>query len=73
MKEKGKDWKEIDEKLEAVKIKDTVAVTEKEKGGKASFRNGRAPVERSWRKSDSVEGASAASDEPQRFVQLAEI
>ncbi|XWS40158.1 hypothetical protein CRYUN_Cryun18bG0116200 [Craigia yunnanensis] len=65
LKEKGKDWKEIDEKLEAVKIKETVAVTEKEKGGKASFRNGRAPVERSWRKSNSVEAAAADADEPQ--------
>ncbi|PPD76530.1 hypothetical protein GOBAR_DD26543 [Gossypium barbadense] len=31
LKEKGKDWKEIDEKLEAMKIKGTVAVTEKER------------------------------------------
>ncbi|XVE93795.1 hypothetical protein REPUB_Repub01dG0225700 [Reevesia pubescens] len=62
LKEKGKDWKEIDEKLEAVKIKETVAVTEKESGGKASFGNGRAPVERSWRKSESVEAAAAAAD-----------
>ncbi|XWS67765.1 hypothetical protein CRYUN_Cryun04dG0033400 [Craigia yunnanensis] len=58
LKEKGKDWKEIDEKLEAVKIKETVAVTEKERGGKASFGNGRTPVERSWRKSESVEAAA---------------
>ncbi|XP_022725444.1 eukaryotic translation initiation factor 4B3-like [Durio zibethinus] len=65
LKEKGKDWKEIDQKLEAVKIKETVMVTEKERGGNASFRNGRAPVERSWRKSESVE-AAADSDQPQR-------
>ncbi|XP_022763080.1 eukaryotic translation initiation factor 4B3-like isoform X3 [Durio zibethinus] len=63
LKEKGKDWKEIDEKLEAVRIKETVAVTEKERGGKASFGNGRAPVERSWRKSESAETA-AADDQP---------
>ncbi|XVE67115.1 hypothetical protein DITRI_Ditri08aG0134600 [Diplodiscus trichospermus] len=64
LKEKGKDWKEIDEKLEALKIKETVAVTEKQRG-KASFGgNGRAPVERSWRKSDSVEAATDA-DQPQ--------
>ncbi|XP_022748136.1 eukaryotic translation initiation factor 4B3-like [Durio zibethinus] len=64
LKEKGKDWKEIDEKLETQRIKETVAVTEKERGGKASFGNGRAPVERSWRKSDSVE-AAADADQPQ--------
>ncbi|KAE8671056.1 hypothetical protein F3Y22_tig00111996pilonHSYRG00002 [Hibiscus syriacus] len=59
LKEKGKDWKEIDEKLEAIKIKETV---EEERGRKASFGNGRAPVERSWRKNGSVE----AADQPQR-------
>ncbi|KAH1072384.1 hypothetical protein J1N35_024712 [Gossypium stocksii] len=65
LKEKGKDWKEIDEKLEAVKIKETVAVAEKERGRKASFGgNGRAPVERSWRKNESDE-AAAAADRPQ--------
>ncbi|XVE48902.1 hypothetical protein DITRI_Ditri01bG0039100 [Diplodiscus trichospermus] len=63
LKEKGKDWKEIDEKLGAVKIKETVAVAEKERGGKASLGNARAPVERSWRKSESVE--AAAADQPQ--------
>ncbi|EOX97749.1 PREDICTED: eukaryotic translation initiation factor 4B3 [Theobroma cacao] len=66
LKEKGKDWKEIDEKLEAVKIKETVAVTERgERGGKVSFGNGRAPVERSWRKSDSVEAVAADADQSQ--------
>ncbi|KAE8665165.1 Non-imprinted in Prader-Willi/Angelman syndrome region protein [Hibiscus syriacus] len=61
LKEKGKDWKEIDEKLEAIKIKETV---EEERGRKASFGNGSAPVERSWRKNDSLE-AAANADQPQ--------
>ncbi|OMO74463.1 Plant specific eukaryotic initiation factor 4B [Corchorus capsularis] len=72
LKEKGKDWKEIDEKLEAVKIKETVAVAEKgergERGGKGGFGNGRAPVDRSWRKNESVEAApdaDADANEPQ--------
>ncbi|XP_021900398.1 eukaryotic translation initiation factor 4B3 isoform X2 [Carica papaya] len=55
--EKGKDWKEIDEKLAAVKIKDSGS----EKGdgafGKRSFGMGSGRqddrVERSWRKNDS--------------------
>ncbi|XVF45482.1 hypothetical protein PTKIN_Ptkin02bG0210100 [Pterospermum kingtungense] len=64
LKEKGKDWKEIDEKLKAVKIKETVAVTEEEGRGKVSFGNGRVPMERSWRKSESVE-ATAGVDQPQ--------
>ncbi|KAK8658472.1 hypothetical protein V6N13_036678 [Hibiscus sabdariffa] len=62
LKEKGKDWKEIDEKLEAIKIKETVAEKEKERGRNASFGNGRAPVERSWRKNE----AAAGADQPQR-------
>ncbi|XWS55060.1 hypothetical protein CRYUN_Cryun10bG0142700 [Craigia yunnanensis] len=69
LKKKGKDWKETDEKLEAVKIKETVAVDEKERGGKASFGNGRARVERSWRKSDSVE-AAADTDQPQSAEEM---
>ncbi|XVF67880.1 hypothetical protein PTKIN_Ptkin10aG0157400 [Pterospermum kingtungense] len=69
LKEKGKDWKEIDEKLEAVKLKETVAVTEKERGGKAGFRNERAPEERSWRKNDSVEASATAADQSQSAVE----
>ncbi|KAB2091812.1 hypothetical protein ES319_A03G219700v1 [Gossypium barbadense] len=56
LKEKGKDWKEIDEKMEAAKIKETSAVAEK--GGKGSFGNERVPMERSWRKNESVEAAN---------------
>ncbi|GMJ06923.1 hypothetical protein like AT4G38710 [Hibiscus trionum] len=62
LKEKGKDWKEIDEKLEAMKIKETVTVTEKERARKTSFSNGHAPADKSWRKSEPVE---AAADQPQ--------
>ncbi|GMI73374.1 hypothetical protein like AT4G38710 [Hibiscus trionum] len=66
LKEKGKDWKEIDEKLEAIKIKETIVVAEKERGRKASFGNGRAPVERRWRNNESVESAANAdADQPQ--------
>ncbi|KAE8681222.1 hypothetical protein F3Y22_tig00111338pilonHSYRG00391 [Hibiscus syriacus] len=59
LKEKGKDWKEIDENLEAIKIKETV---EEARVRKASFGNGRAPAERSWRKNDSVEAADQPKD-----------
>ncbi|KAL4352823.1 hypothetical protein GQ457_06G001930 [Hibiscus cannabinus] len=64
LKEKGKDWKEIDEKLEALKIKETVAVTEKERGAKTSFGSSHAPADKSWRKSEPVESA-ADVDQPQ--------
>lgn len=64
LREKGQDWKEVDEKLESMKIKEV-----DEKFGKRSFRsgNGRGRMsedrfERSWRKPDS------ADIRPQRFV-----
>ncbi|XVF00930.1 hypothetical protein REPUB_Repub04eG0044600 [Reevesia pubescens] len=72
LKVKGKDWKEIDEKLEAVKIKETVAVTEKERGGKVGFGNGRAQVERSWRKNESVEAAASDADQQPRSAEKTE-
>ncbi|KAE8728998.1 Non-imprinted in Prader-Willi/Angelman syndrome region protein [Hibiscus syriacus] len=72
LKGKGKDWKEIDEKLEAMKIKEAVTVMEKERERKKSFVNGHAPAEKSWRKSEPVE-AVADADQPQRFLQLTEI
>ncbi|XP_012458787.1 eukaryotic translation initiation factor 4B3 [Gossypium raimondii] len=65
LKEKGKDWKEIDEKLEAMKIKEAVAVTEKERGAKASFGNGHIPADKSWRKSEPVEATADADHQPQ--------
>ncbi|MBA0649493.1 hypothetical protein Goklo_017051 [Gossypium klotzschianum] len=64
LKEKGKDWKEIDEKMEAAKIKETSAVAEK--GGKGGFGNERVPVERSWRKNES--GACFLQYESRWFV-----
>ncbi|KAE8702240.1 hypothetical protein F3Y22_tig00110485pilonHSYRG00119 [Hibiscus syriacus] len=64
LKGKGKDWKEIDEKLEAMKIKEAVTVTEKERERKTSFVNGHAPADKSWRKSEPVE-AAADADQPQ--------
>ncbi|GLT42896.1 hypothetical protein SLA2020_168730 [Shorea laevis] len=64
--EKGKDWKEIEKKLEAVKIKEVVSGAERgERGdrGRSSFGlgNGRASAERSWRKNESVVDAAAAA------------
>ncbi|KAK8505853.1 hypothetical protein V6N13_080659 [Hibiscus sabdariffa] len=64
LKEKGKDWKEIDEKLEALKIKETVTVTEKERVRKTGFGNSHALADKSWRKSEPVE-AAADADQPQ--------
>uniref|UniRef100_A0A5B7ARG2 Eukaryotic translation initiation factor 4B3 n=1 Tax=Davidia involucrata TaxID=16924 RepID=A0A5B7ARG2_DAVIN len=68
LKEKGHDWKEIDEKLESVKIKEMgsggTVTTDGPSFGKRSFGsgNGRASLsedrpesERSWRKTDSVD------------------
>ncbi|GKV24045.1 hypothetical protein SLEP1_g33707 [Rubroshorea leprosula] len=54
--EKGKDWKEIDEKLEAVKHKEVVSGAERGDRGRSSFGlgNGRASAERSWRKNESA-------------------
>lgn len=51
--EKGKDWKEIDEKLEAVRIKEEK--TEASPPGRRGFGNGRGGFaeSRSWRKSES--------------------
>ncbi|GMJ03572.1 hypothetical protein like AT4G38710 [Hibiscus trionum] len=64
LKQKGKDWKEIDEKLESMKIKETMSVSEKERGAKTSFGSGHAPAHKSWRKSEPVESAADA-DQPQ--------
>ncbi|KAM7475136.1 hypothetical protein LguiB_022379 [Lonicera macranthoides] len=64
LREKGQDWKEVDEKLQSMKIKEV-----DEKFGKRSFGsgNGRGRMsedrfERSWRKPDS------ANVQPQRLV-----
>ncbi|GLT30708.1 hypothetical protein SLA2020_054990 [Shorea laevis] len=61
--EKGKDLKEIDEKLESATIKE-VSGAEKGDRGRGSYGvgNRRASAERSWRKNESVDAASA---EPQ--------
>ncbi|KDP27577.1 hypothetical protein JCGZ_19582 [Jatropha curcas] len=61
--EKGKDWKEIDEKLESVKINGN---KEMERGNSTSFGkrsfgrggSGNEHVERSWRKPDSIDSGS---------------
>ncbi|KAG7618904.1 Eukaryotic translation initiation factor 4B3 [Arabidopsis thaliana] len=70
--EKGQDWKEIDEKLEAEKLKDIAAAMEKpnEKStGKMGFGlgNGRKDeerIERSWRKSTEHSEEDAQEEEP---------
>lgn len=61
--EKGKDWKEIDEKLEAVKIKPEKERPETVSFGKRGFGIGGngAPEHRSWRKSVSASVDAAAS------------
>ncbi|XP_010526561.1 PREDICTED: eukaryotic translation initiation factor 4B3 [Tarenaya hassleriana] len=69
--EKGKDWKEIDEKLEAVKLKDVAAEKPGEGPvGRRGFDIGNglqdARTERSWRKSVvNSEEAAAAQEEPE--------
>ncbi|GLT38559.1 hypothetical protein SLA2020_128010 [Shorea laevis] len=64
--EKGKDWKEIEEKLEAMKIKEVVSGADKGERGRSSFwlGNEQASTERSWRKNESVDAAAAAAIEP---------
>ncbi|XP_059654018.1 eukaryotic translation initiation factor 4B3-like [Cornus florida] len=66
LKEKGQDWKEIDEKLESIKIKET---TEGPSFGKRSFGsgNGRASFPegrdgRSWRKPDFLDSRPSSAD-----------
>jgi len=73
LKEKGKDWKEIDEKLEAVKIKDKEVGTEKGEGfsrrtgfGMGRVESGDDKTVKSWRK---PEFNDAAPSPPSRFVQ----
>lgn len=63
--EKGQNWREIEEKLEAVKIKETLGAEKTEKG-KSSFGLGNvpAPADRSWRKTESADGYPRA----ERFV-----
>ncbi|VVB09619.1 unnamed protein product [Arabis nemorensis] len=66
--EKGQDWKEIEEKLEADKLKDIAAAIEKSPG-KMGFGlgNGRKDehTERSWRKSSEQSEEGAKKEEPQ--------
>ncbi|CAK9153654.1 unnamed protein product [Ilex paraguariensis] len=61
LKEKGKDWKETEEKLESMKIKDG-GLTDGQSFGKRSFGSGSGRLsspedrtEKSWRKTDSVD------------------
>ncbi|KAF5745377.1 hypothetical protein HS088_TW07G00961 [Tripterygium wilfordii] len=61
--EKGKDWKEIDEKLESLKVNNKETMTERKEGSFGrSFGSGSsladARAEKSWRKSDSVDSDS---------------
>ncbi|ESQ53114.1 hypothetical protein EUTSA_v10025358mg [Eutrema salsugineum] len=69
--EKGQDWKEIEEKLDAVKLKDVAAAIEKSderSPGKMGFGlgNGRNDdrTERSWRKSTEQSEEGAQQEEP---------
>ncbi|KAL6963742.1 hypothetical protein U1Q18_034747 [Sarracenia purpurea var. burkii] len=66
LKEKGQDWKEIDEKLESVKIKE-VSGMDGQTFGKRSFGSGRATTpesrfEGSWRKADSADVRPSSAD-----------
>ncbi|XP_011092882.1 eukaryotic translation initiation factor 4B3-like [Sesamum indicum] len=72
LKEKGQDWKEIEEKLESVKIKDVSAgPTDGPAVGKRSFwsENGRERLqqedktERSWRKQEAVDSRPQSAGE----------
>ncbi|CAK9148506.1 unnamed protein product [Ilex paraguariensis] len=61
LKEKGKDWKEIDEKLESMKTKD-VGSTDGQSFGRRTFGSGNDRIslpedrtEKGWRKTDSVD------------------
>ncbi|KAF5727836.1 hypothetical protein HS088_TW22G01533 [Tripterygium wilfordii] len=61
--EKGKDWKEIDEKIESLKVNNKETVRERKEGSFGrSFGSGSsladARAEKSWRKSDSVDSDS---------------
>ncbi|KAJ6853001.1 eukaryotic translation initiation factor 4B3-like [Iris pallida] len=71
LKEKGKDWKEIDEKLEAVKIQEPLAAERKGfgmgNGGPREDRMGRA-----WRKPDSAAAATTTPERAEDAEQLPE-
>nr|XP_043624082.1 eukaryotic translation initiation factor 4B3 [Erigeron canadensis] len=62
LKEKGEDWKEIDEKLEATKIKDLGSGDRFKRGG-GKPRSNEDSTERTWRKNQ-TEAAAAAADVP---------
>ncbi|GKU91177.1 hypothetical protein SLEP1_g5086 [Rubroshorea leprosula] len=70
--EKGKDWKEIEEKLEAMKIKEVVSGADKGERGRSSFwlGNEQASTKSSWRKNESVDDAAAAAVEPHSEEEL---
>ncbi|XP_071716058.1 eukaryotic translation initiation factor 4B3-like isoform X2 [Rutidosis leptorrhynchoides] len=53
LKEKGEDWKEIDEKLEAMKVKDLGSGDRFKRGGGGNPRSNEDSSERSWRKNAS--------------------
>ncbi|XP_010436972.1 PREDICTED: eukaryotic translation initiation factor 4B3-like [Camelina sativa] len=66
--EKGQDWKEIDEKLEADKLKDVAAAIDEKSSGKMGFGlgNGRKDddrTERTWRKSTEQSEERAQEEE----------
>jgi hypothetical protein len=72
LKEKGQDWKEVDEKLESSKIKELNSPVAEDRFGKRSFGNGNGRgnlpedrFERSWRKPDSssVDARSSSAEE----------
>lgn len=64
--EKGKDWKEIDEKLEAVKIKEVASGEKSEGFGRRGFGIGRSDsgddrTVKTWRKPESTDAAPSPS------------
>ncbi|KAJ6843821.1 eukaryotic translation initiation factor 4B3-like [Iris pallida] len=70
LKEKGKDWKEIDEKLEAVKIQE--APVERKGFGSGNGRPREDRTERAWRKPDVAVAAPPLLERAENVEQLPE-
>ncbi|GMP37624.1 hypothetical protein CsSME_00009220 [Camellia sinensis var. sinensis] len=75
LKGKGQDWKEVDVKLESVKIKEMVSTNDGASFGKRSFGSGNlraitpdGRTERSWRKTDSADDRSPSADKVENDI-----
>lgn len=69
LKEKGQDWKKIDEKLESMKIKEAASPDGEASSAKRSFRSGSRwggfnedPAERNWKKTGAVDARSPSAE-----------